>query len=87
MNSRNGYSSWLQKRRNVEISTQFAHVVMKQVSLHEQQQRTANPELKMFQCWLERMAHHPVVKVALLVVALAAGAARLLATWQIILSF
>jgi len=87
MNSRDGYESWLEKRRNTELSAEFADGVMKQVSLHEQQQRTANSELKTFQGWLQRVAHHPLAKVALLVVALAAGAIRLLATWQIILSF
>jgi type VI protein secretion system component VasK len=87
MNNREAYESWLEKCRHVEFSGEFTHSVMKQVSLHEQQLRTAKPGLEMSQRWLEWMAHHPLVRVALLVVALIAGAVRLLATWQIILSF
>jgi type VI protein secretion system component VasK len=87
MNNRTDYDSWLKKRRSVELSSDFAHAVMKQVALHERERRTANPELEMFRRWLERMAHHPLVKLALLVVALVAGIARFLATWQIVLSF
>jgi hypothetical protein len=88
MNNREAYESWLEKCRNVEFSGEFIQRVMKQVSLHEQQQQwTAKPGLEMSQRWLEWVALHPSVRVALLVVALIAGAVRLLVTWQIILSF
>lgn len=86
MNSRDAYQSWQEKSRSVEISDEFAKGVMKQISLHEAQPWAAKPGLEMFQRWLEWVAHRPLVQAALLVVALIAGAARLLATWQIILS-
>ena len=47
MNNREAYESWLEKCRNVEFSGEFTQSVMKQVSLHEQQQRTAKPGLEM----------------------------------------
>jgi len=86
MNSRDAYQSWLEKSRSVELSGGFAHGVMKQIALHERQRLEAKPGLEIFQRWLEWVAHRPVVKAALLVVALIAGTVRLLATWQIILS-
>jgi hypothetical protein len=87
MNSHDAYQSWLAMSRSVEPSAGFAQDVMKQISLDNRRPGTAKPGLEIFQRWLEWVTHRPLVQAALLVVALIAGAARLLVTWQIILSF
>ncbi len=87
MNNRDAYQSWLEARRRLEPSAGFEKGVMKQISPPGPAPRAAKPGPELFQRWLEWVARHPLVKAALLVVALLAGAARLLATWQIMLSF
>jgi hypothetical protein len=86
MHSRDAYQTWLVKSRSVQLSDGFAQGVMKQISRDAEQRQAAMPDRELFQRWLEWVAHHPLVQTALLVGALIAGAARLLATWQIILS-
>jgi hypothetical protein len=87
MNNRDAYQSWLEKRRSVEVAGGFAQRVRQQISRDKEPRRAAMPGRELFQRWLDWVAHHPLVQTALLAVALVAGAARLLATWQVLFSF
>jgi len=87
MNSDDAYQAWLEKRRSVAVSDEFVRGVMNRISLDERQPWAAPSNLERLQRWLEWVAHRPLVKATLLVVALIAGAARLLVLWQLVFSF
>ena len=87
MNNDDAYQAWLEQRRSVAVSDEFARGVMNRISLADQQPWGAPSHLERLQRWLEWVAHRPLVKATLLVVALIAGAARFLALWQIVFSF
>jgi hypothetical protein len=83
MNSRDPYQSWLEKCRNVEVSSEFSKGILEQISLSEPKQHAPT----LIQRWIEWVSLHPLIKAAILIVALAVSAARMLATLEIILSF
>ena len=87
MNNPEAYQSWLEKKRSVGVSDGFARGVMKQISIQGPPRWAVKPGLAKGQRWLEWVTHHPLIKAALLVVALLVGAVRLLLTWQLLLSF
>ena len=87
MNSEDAYQAWLERRRSVAVSDEFARGVMNRISLSDQQPWAAPSHLERLQRWLEWVAHRPLVKAMLLVVALIAGATRLLVLWQLVFSF
>ena len=87
MNSDDAYQAWLEQRRSVAVPDEFARGVMNRISLPDRQSWVAPANLERLQRWLEWVAHRPLVKATLLVVALIAGAARLLVMWQIVFSF
>ena len=59
---------------------------MDRISLYEQKQRETKPGWEMSR-WLEWVSLKPLMQTALIIVGLLVGAARLIASLQIILSF
>jgi len=82
MNSTDPYQSWLEMCRNVEVSGEFSKGILAQISISEPKQH----EPTLIQRWMEWVSIHPLLKAAILIVALGVSAARMLGTLEIILS-
>jgi hypothetical protein len=80
------YSSWLDKRRSVEISLEFSKSVAVQIARDERNRRGARPRQEILRRWLEWVSLRPLAQMAIIVAGVVLGAVRLLATLQIILS-
>ena len=89
MNENDPYAAWLNQRRAVEPSPEFAQKVLAQIALAPQKQRAPRPVWP-WDRWLEWILDwislRPLLQAALLVIGLVAGMARLAAIFQIILS-
>lgn len=82
MNSRDTYQSWLEARRSVGVSDGFQNAVMKRVSALGRGRRAPGALHR----WLEWVSVRPLIQAAILAAALLLGAARMVATLQIVLS-
>ena len=87
MNNNNSYQSWLENGRDIELSPEFSKNVLQQISLYERKRRATRPAWEVAWGWVEWISVRPLVRTAVILAGLIAGAARLLATLQIILSF
>ena len=93
MNSNDPYQSWLEKRRNIEVSSDFSREVMARISDYEHQRGIPGREQKTELVWVwlgglvEWISLHPVVQTALIATGLLLGAARWVLSSQIILSY
>ena len=83
MNNRETYQSWLVERRSVGAPDGFSNKVKERISACGQHHRAPGALHR----WVEWVSVHPFIQAALLVTALFLGAARMLATLEIVLSF
>jgi hypothetical protein len=80
------YQSWLEHRRNIEISSDFSREVMARISELESRDMATSKRDFLHGC-LEWISLHPAVQAAIFVVGLLLGLARLLISSHIVLSF